>query len=55
VMGTAPVLDAVTKAAITPGPQGSGGQGGNMNADMNQGADGIAATCWDFVTNATCN
>ena len=53
-MGTAPVLDAATKTAITPGAKGAGGLGGNMDADMNHGADGSAAACWDFGANAAC-
>ena len=52
--GTAPVLDAATKSAITPGVKGSGGKGGNMDASMNHGADGVAAACWDFGSNAAC-
>jgi hypothetical protein len=52
--GTAPVLDAATKKAIAPGTKGGGGKGGNMDADMNHGADGLAAACWDFGTNAAC-
>ncbi len=53
-MGTAPVLDASTTAAITFGTKGSGGKGGNMDQDMNHGADGVAAPCWDFMKNAAC-
>jgi hypothetical protein len=52
--GTAPMLDAATKSAITPGPKGTGGKGGNMDASMNHGADGMAAACWDFAANAAC-
>jgi len=54
VTGTAPVLDAPTKVAITPGTRGSGGLGGNADADMNHGADGVAAACWDFGANGAC-
>jgi hypothetical protein len=52
--GTAPVLDAATKSAITPGAKGIGGKGGNMDASMNHGTDGMAAPCWDFGSNAAC-
>lgn len=52
--GTAPVLDPATKAAVTFGAKGTGGKGGNMDADMNHGADGMAAACWDFAANAAC-
>ena len=45
---------AATKKATTPGTKGSGGLGGNMDADMNHGADGTAAACWDFGGNAAC-
>ena len=53
-MGTPPLLDAATKTAITPGTKGAGGLGGNMDADMNHGADGTAAGCWDFGTKVAC-
>jgi hypothetical protein len=52
--GTAPVLDAATKAATTFGAKGTGGKGGNMDADMNHGTDGMAAPCWDFAADAAC-
>ncbi len=48
------MLDQATQKAITPGTLGKGGQGGNANESMNQGSDGIAGPCWDFVTNVAC-
>ena len=54
-VGTSPMLDAATKAASTPGTKGAGGKGGQMDASMNHGADGIAAACWDFMSKAACN
>jgi len=53
-MGTAPVLDAATKDAITPGAKGLGGKGGNMDESMNHGAEGIAQNCWNFDKNVSC-
>ena len=52
--GTAPALDAATQKAVTPGPKGTGGLGGNMDASMNHGADGMAAACWDFGAKVAC-
>jgi hypothetical protein len=52
--GTMPVLDDATKNAIEFEAAGLGGLGGSLNVDMNHGADGIAAKCWDFSANATC-
>ena len=52
--GSAPVLDTATQKASTPGPKGLGGPGGNMNADANPGANGMASACWDFTANAAC-
>ncbi len=52
--GTAPMLDTATKSAITPGTKGAGGKGGNMDENMNHGADGMTAACWDFGSNAAC-
>jgi hypothetical protein len=42
---------------ITPTNKGSGGSGGmnNTAANNGQGADGMAANCWDFGKNAACN
>lgn len=54
VKGSAPALDTLTQKAITLGGQGPGGLGGNMDADMNHGAPGMASTCWDFSKNASC-
>jgi hypothetical protein len=54
VTGSAPTLDAATQKAITFGAKGVGGPGGNMDADMNHGEDGMAATCWDFAGNKSC-
>lgn len=54
VTGAAPTLDAATQKAITVGAKGTGGPGGNTNADANQGADGMALGCWDFIANVTC-
>jgi hypothetical protein len=54
VTGSAPSLDMATQKAIAPGAQGTGGLGGNLNADMNNGADGMSKTCWDFGTMAGC-
>jgi hypothetical protein len=53
--GTAPILDAATKTAITPGTNGKGGLGGNMDASTNHGADGKSASCWDFSSNVACS
>jgi hypothetical protein len=50
--GSAPKFDGAT---ITLSSHGSGGLGGNMDASMNHGADGMAAACWDFMSNAACN
>jgi hypothetical protein len=52
--GPAPTLDTLTQKAITLGAQGTGGPGGNMDADMNHGAPGMATSCWDFGKNASC-
>jgi hypothetical protein len=49
------VLDAATQKALTFGTKGSGGPGGNTNADMNGGNNGIAAGCWALDTNLACN
>jgi hypothetical protein len=54
VTGAAPTLDAATQKAITLGAKGTGGPGGNMDADMNHGAPGMASLCWDFSKNASC-
>jgi hypothetical protein len=52
--GTTLMLDVATKSAITPGVKGTGGQGGNTNENMNPGAGGMAARCWNFAANAAC-
>jgi hypothetical protein len=52
--GSAPTLDMATQKSLTPGAKGSGGPGGNMSADANPGADGMAFGCWDFTKNAAC-
>ena len=54
VTGSAPTLDVVTQKAITVGVQGTGGPGGNADADMNHGAPGMGKACWDFSKNASC-
>jgi hypothetical protein len=54
VTGSAPTLDAATQKAITPGAKGTGGPGGNLDANMNHGAPGMASACWDFTANAAC-
>jgi hypothetical protein len=54
VTGSVPTLDAATQKAITLGAKGTGGPGGNMDADMNHGAPGMASACWDFSKNAGC-
>jgi hypothetical protein len=52
--GTPPVLDDDTKAHLTPGTLGKGGDGGNLNASGNAGAAGLAEKCWSFDTNLAC-
>jgi hypothetical protein len=54
LIGTAPVLDDATKKATLFGALGTGGKGGRNDADMNHGAPGNAAACWDFATNKSC-
>jgi hypothetical protein len=54
LIGTAPVLDDATKKAILFGVLGAGGKGGNADVDMNHGAPGNAAACWDFANNKSC-
>jgi hypothetical protein len=54
LMGTAPVLDDATKKAILFGAFGAGGKGGDMDVDMNHGAPGNGAACWDFMNNKSC-
>ena len=54
VTGSVPVLDMATQKAIVPGAKGTGGPGGNMSADANPGANGMASACWDFTANAVC-
>jgi hypothetical protein len=55
VTGSAPTLDDATQKSITPGAQGTGGPGGNLDADMNHGAPGMAVQCWDFGTGKECS
>ena len=55
VTGSAPLLDTATQKAITPGAKGTGGPGGNMSADVNQGADGMTVACWDFSKGKACS
>jgi hypothetical protein len=55
LLGTAPVLDDATKKAILFGAFGEGGKGGNADVDMNHGAPGNAAACWDFEKNKSCS
>lgn len=54
IMGAAPTIDAATQKSIVFGAKGAGGPGGNMDADMNHGEDGLAAACWDFAGNKSC-
>ena len=54
VTGSAPLLDMATQKAIMLGAQGTGGPGGNMDADMNHGDPGMASSCWDFTMKASC-
>jgi hypothetical protein len=38
-----------------PGANGDGGDGGNVTpGSANPGADGEAATCWDFAADMPC-
>jgi hypothetical protein len=52
--GAAPAFDDLTKKASLFGAFGAGGKGGLMDADMNHGAPGNAAVCWDFGKNKSC-
>jgi hypothetical protein len=54
LIGMAPVLDDATKKAILFGALGAGGKGGDMDVDVNHGAAGNAAACWDFANNKSC-
>jgi serine/threonine protein kinase len=48
-MGATLVLDTATKKTIMHSVNGSGGLGGNADANANHGTDGIAASCWNWA------
>ncbi|MEO5729377.1 MAG: hypothetical protein ABI134_28875 [Byssovorax sp.] len=54
VTGSAPTLDMTSRKSITLGAQGPGGLGGNLDAELNHGAPGMASSCWDFSKKASC-